>query len=476
MEAFTVREPSRPAARPPQQQQRAIRPGQAMPAQALLGLQRSAGNRAVTAMLSRTRTPPRRVTGRKLQRANRILSHVYEWNENPINTIVRFVSRSTGRTPDEVFAAIDDDDNLKIALRDEGNYKPISVKAYIDGVTGSAGRGGSDIQRAIGHLGRVEDKLRGRPTKDSYHGGHLLGYGWYKHWPLVNTAKNIAPQWGKENSTITGGKYAAWGWEEHDVRKELKGAIVLTAYVNYAGGTYTVSLRQIADTILKPTSAVKKEIDLYKMARLSYVVLNARVPKQYVLEHTFTSLDGPADENEHVAGALPTARTDTRIPRSLLYPVEDAVTRNLLPFWRSLGGQSEQGGAVLSKNQDWTSADFANDALKLAQFAVYALMYGYGMPASVAAGLVASYYFGAGSAASTVALLTSLTSGGAASIGYRVFGDRGFTKWVDSMSAVVTPALTTGTQTLTTDTALGYTKSALAYASSRIISVVPPLW
>jgi hypothetical protein len=393
---------------------------------------------------------------------NAIIAHNFEWNENPINTIIRFVQRNTGIDPAHVADAIAMEKKYRNALRDEGDYKPISVKAFIDNVTGSAGRTTEDIQTAIGRLGTLEDRLRGR-AGITYDGGHLLGHGWWDDWELIDTAENIAPQNRDENRSIFGFA-GGWGKEEEQIRKipnpknpNDKINIIVNAYVNYSGGTYTVSLSQIAAEALNGKFGVKNYIEKMATAGLRFVVLNSRVPKQYVLSYKVLSPTGHAAnrENENLAGGLLTAWAPTPIPRDIAGPFEDAVHRNLLPLWSSQGDLGRWGGAVLSRNHPWYPADAFADAMKLAQFGVYYGMFVCGLPMTAAAALVAAKFFGSGTLATLLQILPNAGFNAADASEYMHFYD-GFTTTVE--------------QTATTDNLIGWSKSTAAYVTSQAVN------
>ncbi|WP_445173415.1 DUF4157 domain-containing protein [Microcoleus sp.] len=427
------------------------------------GLEKEAdvmGEKATLFQLQKNTNPPQ-INGHALNsnviQRNAIISHNFEINENPIKTVTRFVSRNTGFSEDKVFDAIayPSDKKYKKALRDEGDIKPISVKAYITEVTGSADREKSDIQTATGWLGNLEDSLRGRGNAITYDGGHLLGYGWYSDWDLINTAKNIAPQDKKENRSIFGDN-GGWGKEEENARKINNLApLLVTAYVNYAGGTYTVSLQNIADTMFMESSEVWKAIDAMSSSQFRFVVLNARVPKQYVLEHTVMNVPGVDSGliNENLKSGLLTVWMPTRIPRMLLSPIEDSILRNMLPIWQSSGDRGRWGGAVVSQNQPQYMVDVLSDAMKLAQFAIYYYMYTHNLT-MVAAAAVVARYFGSGTASSSLQLLLNA--------GFSVIGLKKLIPYLEVFTTIET--------TLTVDTVIGYSKSVVAYLTSQTIN------
>jgi hypothetical protein len=416
------------------------------------------GKKSLTAGMNNSPVSFKSINDTTIVQRNRIISHNAEANTSPVTTIVNFIANQTGFDVDNVKKAMVKKKVLTSKYFDvlnssDANYKPVSVKAYVDSVTGSKGRAGSDMQTAIGKLGYIEDALRGRESPE-YDGGHLLGYGWYKDWDLINTAKNVAPQDRSENRSIYGFE-GGWGESESEFR-EISDEVptVVTAYVNYAGGTYTVSLHQLAECLLDDQSDVYKEISKMYTARLRFVVVNSRVPKQYVIEHSSINpvSNNPLVNYDNVKGPLPTAWIPSRIPRALLAPIEDAVLRNALPFWESLGSLGKFGGATVSKNQKFYIADMLSDVMKLAQFGINYLVYAYGY-SYVAAASTILYYFGNGTFSSIIQAAT-------------INNINLFTNKQHEFIGNIDSVITTAEKLVTVDKLLDYAKSSTAYLAS----------
>jgi hypothetical protein len=366
------------------------------------------------------RLPRPSTSGTAPLQMSRIISHIVEVNRSPVSQIIDFVAGQTGKNKDKVEEEMEfpvsgrNASYLQAITGPDADRKPFSVKAFIDKPTGSADRPDScPMQTAIGHIGMMEDKLRGR-TNTQYHGGHLLGYGWLSDWDVINTASNIAPQIARENTTFQKG---GWALREklgrEDAAKQAKQKnwpVIVTAYCNYAGGTYTVSLGHIAKTLFSE-GTVRTAINSLWLKDYRYVVLNGRVPTQYVLELTDPNPLGMerTKDNKNSAGALPTASMPTRLARQALAPLEDAILRSLAQ-WRSLDEGGRWGAAVVSRNQKLHFADLASEVPKLAQFAALHLVTGgvWTMPAAI---LALTHYFGSGSGVAALQTLTTFPGG-----------------------------------------------------------------
>jgi hypothetical protein len=389
---------------------------------------------------------------------NRIVSHNAESNTSPVTTIINFIADQTGFSTSVVKSAINffNKKHLDVLSSTEADSKPVSVKAYINNVTGSKGRETPPLQTAIGKLGYLEDVLRDRESGLEYDGGHLLGYGWYSDWDLINTAKNIAPQNRAENRSIYGFK-GGWGETESEFREITKQIpSVVTAYVNYAGGTYTVSLKYLAKCLLDKDSDVYKRIEEMYKDQLRFVVLNSRIPKQYVLEYTSLNpiANDPEVDYENVQGELPTAWVPTRIPRSLLAPIEDAILRQAAPMWESLGSVGKSGGATVSKNHPTYWADSFSELLKLTQFGIYYLVYSQGY-SYVAAGSTILYYFGNGTFSSIIQSATINNT--------NLFSDK-----MDEFIGMIDSGITTSEKLFSIDKLVDYSKTSVAFLTSKI--------
>jgi hypothetical protein len=313
-----------------------------------------------------------------VQRANLILSHVYEHSESPLKTAVNFIAYQTGMDKDSVADQLmfPTDQKYVTALRsDEANYRPVMVKAYIAQPSGSQGRAGADstMQTAIGKLGNVEDKLRGR-AKRTYNGGHLLGYGWFKAWPEINTAKNIAPQDKVENQGGMFGNEGAWGVQESTGRSLFP--VIVTAYVNYGSKNYVVSLYQMANELLDPNGPAAKAVRDMRLTWLRFVTVDTRVPTQYVL--TLTPPQGVAGgafasgQNKYAKHKLEGLRAGAAL---WIPTLRDAILRWL---GESVIVASNSGSGVISPNNQTEYPEAIGEALRVAQPLVYYLMYAYG--------------------------------------------------------------------------------------------------
>ncbi len=401
----------------------------------------------------------RTISSKSVAQLNRIVSHNAEANTSPVTTIINFIADQTGFSTSDVkneFIFFEEKKHLELLSSGKADSRPVSVKAYIDKVTGSEKRKTLPLQTAIGKLGYLEDVLRGRESGIEYDGGHLLGYGWYKNWDLIDTAKNIAPQNRAENRSIFGFK-GGWGETEATFR-EITKAIpsVVTAYVNYAGGTYTVSLKYLAKHLLDKNSDIYRAIEEMYTDQLRFVVLNSRIPKQYVLEYISTNplANDPEVAYKNVEGELPTAWLPTRIPRSLLAPIEDAILREAAPMWKSVGSVGRSGGSTVSQNHPTYWADSFSELLKLAQFGIYYLVYGYGYP-YVAAVSTILYYFGNGTFSTIVQAAT-------------INNTNLFSSKKDELIGMVDSAITTSEKILSVDKLVDYSKTSAAFLTSKI--------
>lgn len=374
----------------------------------ILALQRLVGNRTATALLQRAAAKDG-----VIQR-NQILSHVYESSESPLATAVRFIADQTGLGESKVLKEIAAPDplNKRDLMSDDAGYRPVAVRARIDDVTGSAGRGSAaaGLQTGIGHLGNLENLLRGRAAQE-YDGGHLLGYGWYKDWELINSAKNVAPQLRASNRAIYGWE-GAWGQEEIDARKVAKALpAIVNAYVNYATKNYTVSLRHLK-TLLDPAGDAAAKIDSLRSAGLRFVTVDTRIPSQYVL--TFVP-DFPrgavvpdvgpnryADLDVTGAGARAVS-----VSRLVVPTLEDAVFRFV---HRSISARGAIGGGVIDPNAELDFAGLAGEALRVAQFGIYYLAFAYGWPPAVIVPHVVAYYYGQGATAALLQIPFAMVS------------------------------------------------------------------
>lgn len=335
------------------------------------GLEREAdvmGSRAKNLQVEgRAAATPQATKGSSVQRRpviqraknNEILSHIYEVSESPLKTVTRFIALNTGHSFAEVLGAYTksafDSSYRDTMVSGDANYRPFSVKAVIHKVTGSASRPSSSIQTGIGKLGPFEDLIRGRSV-GTYDGGHLLGYGWFSGWPLINSAMNIAPQSRDENRAIFG-YHGAWGGEEIESR-DIVDVLPLrvTASVSYASTTYTASLAWLAEALLAKGSAPRKTVESMYTGKLRYTTINTRIPSLYALDYV------PADLKSLVVGKddlgkINNDNADGRLPysvavRDLAGPVLDLWLRMYDP-WSKKGRQyrSTSGGGVVSHNQ-----------------------------------------------------------------------------------------------------------------------------
>jgi hypothetical protein len=373
------------------------------------GLEREADIMAAKALQARpspehvaTRSASTGMTGffPVYQMKNAILAHNYENSESPLTTAIKFIAYQTDRTIEAVKGDIEYGGALNINKLTEAqaDFRPGFVKAYIDDVTGSKGRGGDELQTGIGHLGNLENRFRGRTTGD-FDGGHLLGYGWYKDWDLINSAKNIAPQNRAENRAIFGWK-GAWGQEEITARDAAKVLpAVVTAYVNYATRNYVVSLRQLANVLIKPGSPTDQQIGW--TAGFRFVTIDTRIPSQYALTYAPAGLLGylgssgfSEGENQNATLDIP-ARSGAvaTVAYAALSGVIDGILR-VAPLI-SVTARSRFGGGVVSSNADLYLTDIIGEILRVCHFAVAFLMYKYNWPLTAALAAVA-YALGQG--------------------------------------------------------------------------------
>lgn len=333
---------------------------------------------------------------------NHILSHIYEHNESPLRTVTSFIARHTGHGFDDVLDSYKDKAFPKLYREEmtsaKADYKPVSVKAYIDEVTGSKGRRSDPMQTGIGKLGYFEDTIRGRETpEDGYDGGHLLGYGWFKHWRNISDATNMAPQLRKENRARYGYK-GAWGAEEslsRDAAELLP--MQVTASVNYATTSYTASLDWLVESLLV-NGDVRDTARAMWTKRARFITINTRVPSQYALHYTPTGWNRLLGEEK--LGEITNPNADKSLLnsvrfRTLFYPFQDLWMR-LGDFWTEKGRQyhSKRGGGVVSKNLDRFVADILWEIAQGAAAVAVCLAATYGLTVPNVLSLVAVFLQG----------------------------------------------------------------------------------
>ena len=182
-----------------------------------------------------------------------VLSNAYQNLEPPTETIVKALVRWTGLPR----GTVEQDLNIAGWAMSRAQFntlthgslpRPTSVHALLD--HNAPGVRDNNVQTGIGHMGDLEDLLKGR-APSNYHGGHLLGDQYGGFWGDTNTAKNIAPQ--ADNSNTNGG---AWYKHEAEVAANLAAGkhVLFEAWVVYPGQTYSVPYKRIKE-LLNPGSA-----------------------------------------------------------------------------------------------------------------------------------------------------------------------------------------------------------------------------
>ena len=168
---------------------------------------------------------------------SRVITHHYRTLEPPIRTLIDYLVRWSGLNMAQVIADLNTPLTSQQvgALNDDLLDRPDRVVAILDGVV--RGTRNPNVQTGLGHIGDLEDILRGRGPSD-YNGGHLLMNslgGFYD--PITNSPRNIAPQ--STTSNTYGGN---WQKSERKIRELVWNGktVFLDASYTYPDRTYTV--------------------------------------------------------------------------------------------------------------------------------------------------------------------------------------------------------------------------------------------
>lgn len=242
---------------------------------------------------------------------NRILKHEYRRLENPAYTVANYLNRITRVGTDQILK------DIKYNIpEDQQLDRPDRVIAYIDRKTGTIHVRPAIITQ-IGHLGYLEETLRGR-TSTVYNGGHLLGLSFYNDWPKINDPSNIAPQ--REDDNQQRGN-----WRNAERKIEKKEKIVIEAAVNYPDRTYTIWPSRAMDVIKNGSDTANRysKLNWYEKVRLPQLV-HTWVPSQYHM--SVTSVDYSSSPVSDTAIAIDLTNWFPLVHR-ISSPVKGLLTR-----------------------------------------------------------------------------------------------------------------------------------------------------
>lgn len=283
---------------------------------------------------------------------NRILKHEYRELENPAYTVASHVGWATGMEPEQVLP-----DLAYGVPHDRTLARPDRVIAQIDHRTGSGPRPG--VITEIGHLGNLEEALRGRTELD-FNGGHLIALELFNNWPLINTAYNLAPQRASDNK-------APGEWRRAEIwLNDGAGPILYEASVTYPDRTYTVTAGGMAGALAPGSDSLTRLEAAPMWRRWTPWTVHCWTPSQFTLVATPLGTHAPTT-HQSTFGPDPTnwmpvvARVASPL-KGLLFrivPVIQVVERHT-------GGGWTLGGIDVRTQQNHPIGDALNELKQLA--------------------------------------------------------------------------------------------------------------
>jgi hypothetical protein len=220
-------------------------------------------------------------TSLPIQRS-RVLVHHYRTLEPPIHTLINYLAYWSSRTPNQVIPHL----NIPLtnpqinALNHPALDRPDRVVAILDGV--GAGARNGNVQTGMGHMGNLEDLLRGRGASN-YDGGHLLKNsvgGFYD--PITNSPRNLAPQ--SRTSNTYGGN---WKKSEDKMKRLVNPpnpkTVFFDASVTYPDRTYTVPGWRMYNLVTPGTATAN---NLSTAGRYLFTTFHTWTPSQFNISFT----------------------------------------------------------------------------------------------------------------------------------------------------------------------------------------------
>lgn len=244
-----------------------------------------------------------------------IVKHEYQHLENPVHTVAKQLAWATGLLESRVVKDMEKKFGKlpKYATMD----RPDRVIAYLTEKPESDDR--VDIITRIGHLGNLEEALRGRSRTD-FNGGHLIALSLFKEWKKINTPSNLAPQRANDNK-------APGMWRQAEMKLRAGTGVVYETSVSYPDRTYWLTVGGMKSAVEDGSDTADALAQASAATRLFPWSVHTWTPSQ------FTVVVTPLSDDAATAHDTETSDPTSWLPivSRFASPLKGQVAR-LLPF------------------------------------------------------------------------------------------------------------------------------------------------